>query len=215
MTRPIPQTLKIAIETARACTISTLEASQLEQWLGATLADDSALEARARKLENEVKVERAARNRLAKIAREDLAKLKAAADRALGEIVRARIDAEAEGRDGLEGARTLRSWLRCVHARAVGLDLQCMNQGEIAEALGEYPRGHAREFMLRREPVVVTTFDDEPPPGHTPVAVTSDGEGTLCIAAAGFTVIRACMTCGVLMIGGPTRCRSCVRMGEW
>jgi hypothetical protein len=46
-------------------------------------------------------------------------------------------------------------------------------------------------------------------PGHTPRTVTADDDGTLSVNAPGFTTIRACIDCGVLMAGGPTRCNPC------
>lgn len=47
------------------------------------------------------------------------------------------------------------------------------------------------------------------PPRANPREVTSDDSGTLSIDADGFRTIRACSECGVLVAGGPTRCKSC------
>lgn len=50
-------------------------------------------------------------------------------------------------------------------------------------------------------------------PIRFPVEVSrrTDDEGTLSFDAPGFTTVRPCRHCGVLMAGGPTACLACVR----
>lgn len=55
---------------------------------------------------------------------------------------------------------------------------------------------------------------EEMPPGFLDARLSSDGEGTLCLGAAGFTTVRACRHCGVLIAGGPTACLSCAQVAE-
>ncbi len=61
--------------------------------------------------------------------------------RSLAAIRRYRIDADRADRDNLVGIEMLRTWLRGLHFQIVGIDAQSMNQDEIAEAIGEWPRG--------------------------------------------------------------------------
>lgn len=72
-------------------------------------------------------------------------------------------------------------------------------------ALKEYDETGAAEREPAREPL----DQSEIAPGHHACTVTTDDDGTLCIIARGFTTIRACVDCGVLMRGGPTRCLYC------
>lgn len=55
---------------------------------------------------------------------------------------------------------------------------------------------------------------EEIPPGFLDARLSSDGKGTLCLGAAGFTTVRACRHCGVLIAGGPTACLSCAQVAE-
>lgn len=70
-------------------------------------------------------------------------------DRALALICQRRRDAEKPERDRSEGIHMLRTWLRGLHMDYVGGWDQDTSQDDIAELLGEHPRGHAREFKLR------------------------------------------------------------------
>lgn len=49
------------------------------------------------------------------------------------------------------------------------------------------------------------------PPGFAVRVVSADESETLSIDAPGFTTIRPCRDCGVLMRGGPTRCVCCAK----
>jgi hypothetical protein len=51
----------------------------------------------------------------------------------------------------------------------------------------------------------------EPQPIRVPVEVTrrTDDDGTVSFDAPGFTTVRACRRCGVLIAGGPTACLVC------
>ena len=51
---------------------------------------------------------------------------------------------------------------------------------------------------------------------RVPVSVTrrTDDEGTISLDACGFTTVRLCRHCGVLVAGGPTACMACVRYYE-
>lgn len=57
--------------------------------------------------------------------------------------------------------------------------------------------------------------DLEGPPGSrsVPVYLSEDGQ-TLAFPGGGFTTVRACVHCGVLMVGGPTACVHCVVAAE-
>jgi hypothetical protein len=66
-------------------------------------------------------------------------------------IRRKRWDAEGRDRDRVEGISILRMWLRGIHMQLVigpPHSYQDMTQDEIAERLGENPRGHSREFLI-------------------------------------------------------------------
>lgn len=65
-------------------------------------------------------------------------------------IAKFRRDAERDARDTSPGIGMLRGWLRALHIDVViGHDAaQDMPQDQIAERLGEYPRGHARAFKV-------------------------------------------------------------------
>lgn len=71
--------------------------------------------------------------------------------RAIDTIAQTRRDAESPERDKLEGISMLRTWLRGLHMRVeIGhTAAQALTQDQIAERLGECPRGHPRAFLVK------------------------------------------------------------------
>lgn len=55
----------------------------------------------------------------------------------------------------------------------------------------------------------VTRDDDCPPDGHAVSVYASENGDTLAFPGSLFTTVRACIDCGVLINGGPTRCLTC------
>jgi hypothetical protein len=73
------------------------------------------------------------------------------AEEMLAQIVKMRRDAENPVRAGSTNMPAVTGWLRGLHIGCViGRDVaQDMNQDQIAVLLGEYPRGHERQFKVR------------------------------------------------------------------
>ncbi len=66
----------------------------------------------------------------------------------VGAVRKVRIDAAKPERDQHLGIRMLRVWLRGLHMRMVGGWDQDTSQDDIAELLGEHPRGHEHQFEV-------------------------------------------------------------------
>lgn len=82
---------------------------------------------------------------------------------------------------------------------------------DILDAPPKEPESPERPAAESLPPGVFPPRDEH---GHYLVAVTSAGDGTISIGAAGFTTVRTCQGCGALVAGGPTRCMYCANAPE-